>query len=73
MVDAIIFTSASSVESFFELLGKVYADSLQLDILTKVISIGPFTTKELKRRKIRSFEAKEHTVKGAFELATLIV
>lgn len=63
-VDAVIFTSASSVNSFFEIMG-----SIQLGKLTKVISIGPFTSKELKKRKIRCLEAEEHTVMGALELA----
>lgn len=63
-VDAVIFTSASSVGSFFEIAGK-----MQLDSLTKVISMGPFTSKELEKRKIKYLEAEEHTVMGAFELA----
>jgi uroporphyrinogen-III synthase len=72
-VDAVIFTSASSVNSFFEILGKMLAGSLELDSLTKVVSIGPFTTKELKKRKVKCFEAKEHTVRGTFELAVKIM
>ncbi|HEY3095032.1 MAG TPA: uroporphyrinogen-III synthase [Nitrososphaera sp.] len=72
-VDAVVFTSSSSVNSFFEILGKVSTGSLQLATLTKVVSIGPFTTKELKKRKIKCFEAKEHTIRGAFELARQIV
>lgn len=72
-VDAVIFTSASSVSSFFEIIGKVSPGSIQLDSLTRAVSIGPFTTKELKKRKIKCFEAKEHTVKGALELAKQIV
>jgi uroporphyrinogen-III synthase len=72
-VDAVVFTSSSSVNSFFEILGKVSTGSLQLATLTKVVSIGPFTTKELKKRKIKCFEAEEHTIRGAFELARQIV
>jgi uroporphyrinogen-III synthase len=72
-VDAIIFTSVSSVNSFFEIMSKVSTGNLRLDDLVKVISIGPFTSKELKRRKIRCFEADEHTVKGTLELAKQIV
>jgi len=67
-IDAVIFTSASSVRSFFEIMG-----SMQLDKLTKVISIGPFTSKELKKRRIRCLEAEEHTVMGAFKLARQVV
>lgn len=72
-VDAVVFTSSSSVNSFFEIIGKVSEGSLQLDSLTKVVSMGPLTTRELKNRKVKCFEAKEHTVRGAFELARQIV
>jgi uroporphyrinogen-III synthase len=72
-VDAIIFTSASSVSSFFEIMGKVSEGSLQLDRLAKVVSIGPFTSKELKARQVKYFEAEEHTVKGTLDLARKIL
>ncbi|HEU4606064.1 MAG TPA: uroporphyrinogen-III synthase [Nitrososphaera sp.] len=72
-VDAVIFTSASSVGSFFEIMGKLSGVDLQLDTLAKVVSIGPFTSKELKGRMIKYFEAEEHTVRGALELARKIV
>ncbi|HEV8404913.1 MAG TPA: uroporphyrinogen-III synthase [Nitrososphaera sp.] len=72
-VDAIVFTSASNVNSFFEIMGKISAGNLQLESLTKVVSIGPFTSKELEKKKTRCFEAREHTVKGALELATQIM
>jgi uroporphyrinogen-III synthase len=67
-IDAVIFTSTSNVSSFFEIMG-----DMQLDSLTKVISIGPFTSKELKKRKIKYVEAEEHTVMGALELARQVV
>jgi uroporphyrinogen-III synthase len=38
-----------------------------------IIAIGPATTEELKKRNIRSFEAKEHTIRGTFELAKTIL
>jgi uroporphyrinogen-III synthase len=72
-VGAVIFTSASSVGSFFEIMEKLSEGDLQLDILAKVVSIGPFTSKELKSREIKYFEAQEHTVRGALELARKIV
>lgn len=68
-VDAVIFTSTSSVNSFFEILGKLFPGSPPLDTLTNVVSIGPFTTKELKKRRIRCFEAQEHTIRGTLDLA----
>lgn len=67
-VAAVVFTSASSVEAFFEIAG-----DLRLDALTKVVSIGPFTSKELESRKVNCHEAHEHTVKGALDLAMKIV
>lgn len=73
-VDAIIFTSASSVGSFFEIMAKISPGHPRLDSVTRVVSIGPFTSKELRGRGIiKCFEVKEHTVKGALELAKNIV
>lgn len=73
-VDAVIFTSASSVGSFFEIMAKISPGHPRLDSVTRVISIGPFTSKELRGRGIiKCFEVKEHTVKGALELTKNIV
>lgn len=73
-VDAVIFTSASSVSSFFEIMAKISPGHPRLDSVTRVVSIGPFTSKELRGRGIiKCFEVKEHTVKGALELAKNIV
>ena len=69
-IDAIIFTSASTVESFFEIMQKLsYNTHSMLKAVKAVIAIGPFTNEELTKRNIRSLESKEHTVKGTFELA----
>jgi uroporphyrinogen-III synthase len=72
-VDAVIFTSASNVNSFFEIMEKLSKDGLRLDNVTKVVSIGPFTTKALRDRGIRCFEAEEHTVRGALQIAEQIL
>lgn len=72
-VDGIVFTSASSVRAFFEILGKISQNNRRLDRLTKVISIGPFTSRELEKRRIEYLEAEEHTVKGTFELARRVI
>ncbi|MFL6484912.1 MAG: uroporphyrinogen-III synthase [Nitrososphaera sp.] len=72
-IDAIIFTSASNVNSFLEILDKLSKDEFKLNSLTKVVSIGPFTTKALGDRGITCFEAEEHTVKGALQLAARIL
>ena len=66
-IDAIIFTSASNVDAFFEILSTVHAGSL--DGRVKVVSIGPQTSAELMRRKIHFAESVENTVRGATELA----
>jgi uroporphyrinogen-III synthase len=72
-VDAVIFTSTSNVNSFFEIMDRMSKAELQLDILTKVVSIGPFTSKALRDRGIECFEAEEHTVRGALQIAREIV
>jgi uroporphyrinogen-III synthase len=72
-VDVVIFTSASNVNSFFEIMEKLSKDGLQLDNVTKVVSIGPFTTKALRDRGISCFEAEEHTVRGALQIAEQIL
>ncbi len=73
-VNAVIFTSASNVNSFFEIMDKVSTDAkFQLCGLTKVVSIGPFTSKALKEKGVECFEAKEHTIKGALEIAKQIL
>jgi len=68
-VDGIVFTSASSVRGFFEIMSKDYAEDLLLDNLTKlsVVSIGPFTSDELKKFKVKNTVAEVHTVAGAFD------
>jgi uroporphyrinogen-III synthase len=72
-VNAIIFTSASNVSSFFEIMDKVSTAELHLGSLTKVVSIGPFTSKALRDKGIECFEAEEHTVRGALQIAEQIV
>jgi len=71
-VDGIVFTSASSVRGFFEIMSKDYGDDVLLDNLTKlsVVSIGPFTSDELKKFKVKNTVAEVHTVAGAFDAMT---
>jgi len=68
-VDGILFTSASSVRGFFEIMSKDYAMDLLLDNLTKssVVAIGPFTSDELKKFKVKNTVSEVHTVAGAFD------
>jgi len=68
-VDGIIFTSASSVNAFFEIM---LMDSDEKKLLQdlqriKVVAIGPFTAEELKKFGTISVIASVHTVSGAFE------
>ena len=68
-VDGIIFTSASSVNAFFDIM-LMDADKetlLQNLGTTKVVAIGPFTADELKKFGTNPIVADVHTVPGAFE------
>jgi uroporphyrinogen-III synthase len=68
-VDGVVFTSASSVRGFFEIMSKDYEMDDLLDHLEKisVVSIGPFTSDELKKFKVKNTVAEVHTVAGAFD------
>jgi uroporphyrinogen-III synthase len=68
-IDGIVFTSASSVQAFFEIMTKDYDQKTLLNNLkkTKVVAIGPFTADELKKFQVENIVAPVHTVSGAFE------
>jgi len=68
-VDGIIFTSASSVRAFFEIMSNDYEQKTLLDNLQKVqvVAIGPFTADELKKFNVQNTVAQVHTVPGAFD------
>jgi uroporphyrinogen-III synthase len=68
-VDGIVFTSASSVRAFFEIMSKDYDDDSLIINMTKlsVISIGPFTSDELKKFNVKNTISQVHTVPGAFD------
>ena len=68
-VDGIVFTSASSVRGFFEIMSKDHDAQTLLGSLEKmsVIAIGPFTSDELKKFKVKNTVAEVHTVAGAFD------
>jgi uroporphyrinogen-III synthase len=68
-IDGIIFTSASSVNAFFEIMLADYDKKQLLENLlkTKVVAIGPFTADELKKFNLIPIVADVHTVTGAFE------
>ena len=68
-VDGIVFTSASSVRAFFEIMTKDYDEKTLLDNLqkTRVVAIGPFTADELKKFQVQNTISEVHTVPGAFD------
>jgi uroporphyrinogen-III synthase len=68
-IDGLVFTSASSVKAFFEIMQKNYDEKTLLNNLqkTKIVSIGPFTAEELNKHNVSNLIANVHTVSGAFE------
>ena len=68
-IDGIIFTSASSVRGFFEIMTKDYDESTLLENLkkTEVVAIGPFTADELKKFKVQNVVSQVHTVAGSYD------
>ncbi|MDX1596321.1 MAG: uroporphyrinogen-III synthase [Nitrosopumilaceae archaeon] len=75
-IDGVIFTSASSVRGFFEIMEKDYNKSDLLEKLSRsfVVAIGPFTADELKKFNVKNTVSQVHTVPGAFDtLKSLLV
>ncbi len=73
-VDAIVFTSASNVRSFFEITEKMPQNiSSLLKNVKAVIAIGPMTNEELKKRSVQSSESSENTIRGTVDLAKIIL
>ncbi len=68
-VHGIVFTSASSVRAFFEIMSKDYDENSLLNNLEKlsVVSIGPFTSDELQKFHVKNTISQVHTVLGAFD------
>jgi len=68
-VDGVVFTSASSVRGFFDIMSKDYDAETLLENLERlsVVSIGPFTSDELKKFNVKNTVAEVHTVAGAFD------
>ncbi len=67
-IDGVIFTSASSVRGFFEIMQKDYEKSDLINHLSKLslVCIGPFTSEELKKFDVSYVVSEIHTVAGAF-------
>lgn len=78
----IIFTSPSTIRSFFNIIEKNYlrireavaSNNEEKDIVSnflksqKIISIGPKTSEELKKRNLKFTESQEHTINGALKI-----
>ncbi len=64
--DAVIFTSSSTVINFFNMIGK---EAIKILNSSKVISIGPITTKTLEKYSVQKiYTAKVQTVEGIIDL-----
>ncbi len=69
IIDGLIFTSASSVSAFFEIIQRNYDKETIDEKLNhiKIVAIGPFTAAELRKHFTEIIVAEEHTVPGAFD------
>ncbi len=68
-IDGIVFTSASSVSAFFEIMTKDYDENSLLEKLqnSSIVAIGPFTADELKNFNVKNTVSEVHTVLGSFD------
>ncbi|HXU95158.1 MAG TPA: uroporphyrinogen-III synthase [Candidatus Nitrosotalea sp.] len=68
-VDGIIFTSASSVRAFFDIMLSDSDEPTLKNNLKKttIIAIGPFTADELQKFGVKPITSDVHTVSGAVE------
>ncbi len=68
-INGVIFTSASSVRGFIEIMQKDYE---KIDLINRLstlslVCIGPFTSEELTKLNVPCVVSEVHTVAGAFE------
>ncbi|MDH3618553.1 MAG: uroporphyrinogen-III synthase, partial [Nitrosopumilus sp.] len=68
-VDGIVFTSASSVRGFFEIMLKDHDEQNLIENLEKirVVTIGPFTSDAMKNYNVKNTISEVHTVLGSFD------
>ena len=68
-IDGIVFTSASSVRGFFEIMSKDFEENKLIENLEQlhVVAIGPFTADELKKFNVKNTVSEVHTVSGSFD------
>lgn len=68
-IDFLIFTSPSNVRSFFEIIEKISPALIRnLSNIGLIVSIGPKTSKELKRHDLYFVEAEIHSLQGIANL-----
>ncbi|MGH9878873.1 MAG: uroporphyrinogen-III synthase, partial [Nitrososphaerales archaeon] len=74
-IDCIVFTSASSVHSFFDVAIQYEKNERLIEILNsiKVIAIGPFTNDALIEHEVKAVMSDEHTINGTFEVAVKLL
>jgi len=74
-IDGIVFTSASSVRGFFEIMSKDFDKPNLVKKLEQihVVAIGPFTADELKKFEIKNTVSQVHTVSGSFDTMKVIL
>ena len=74
-IDCIVFTSASSVHSFFDVAIQYEKNERLIEILNsiKVIAIGPFTNDALIEHGVKAVMSEEHTINGTFEVAVKLL
>ena len=75
MIDCIVFTSASSVNSFFEVAMQYEKNERLIEILNsiKIIAIGPFTNDVLIEQGVKAVMSDEHTINGTFDVAVKLL
>ena len=74
-IDCIVFTSASSVNSFFELTICYEKQEYLIEILNSinVVAIGPFTNNVLIEHGVDAVVADEHTLDGTLEVVVKLL
>lgn len=74
-IDCVVFTSASSVNSFFEVAMQYEKNERLIAILNsiKIIAIGPFTNDALVEHGVNAVISDEHTIDGTFHLAAKLL
>lgn len=65
-IHGLVFTSASSVRAFFDIMGRMSGSAVDMGG-AEVVSIGPFTSEELERFGVSHVVSEVHTVAGSLD------